>query len=89
VTGISTFIKIVVTKQQLALMQGSMTPLVTRAPPNNNNKFIIGCVVNISLKLNPRECDRPMMKLLLLGGARFTNSVIATPESWNDQPLPP
>jgi hypothetical protein len=34
-------------------------------------------VVNISLKLNLRDRDRPMIKLLLLGGARFTNSVIA------------
>jgi hypothetical protein len=29
--------------------------------------------VNISLQLNLRDCDRPMIKLLLLGGARFTN----------------
>jgi hypothetical protein len=32
--------------------------------------------VNISLQLNLRDCDRPMIKLLLLGGARFTNCVI-------------
>jgi hypothetical protein len=31
---------------------------------------------NISLKLNVRDGDRPMVKLLSLGGARFTYSVI-------------
>jgi hypothetical protein len=32
--------------------------------------------VNISLKLNLSVCDRPMIKLMLLGGTLFTNCVI-------------
>jgi hypothetical protein len=32
--------------------------------------------ITISLKLNLRDCDRPMIKLLLLGGARSTNPAI-------------
>jgi hypothetical protein len=31
---------------------------------------------NISPQLNLRDCDRPMIKLLLLGGASFANAVI-------------
>lgn len=50
-----------------------MNELVKRAAPNNN--YYWGGTI-ISLKLNLRDCDRPlimMLKLLLLGYARFTN----------------
>jgi hypothetical protein len=54
--------------------EDSMTQLVKRAPPNNNNFF--DRAANISFKLNLRVCDRAIIKLLLLGGARFTDSVV-------------
>jgi hypothetical protein len=53
---------------------GSMTLLVKREPPNNTN-FNIGRSISHK-KMKSRDCDRPMIKLVLLGGARFTNCAI-------------
>jgi hypothetical protein len=43
--------------------------------------------VNISSKLNLRECDHPMIKMLLLGGARFANCVILRSEKRKSEKL--